>query len=63
MLKKLFQVLVLGGAAVATTSGCVSTADAQSASKGAMKDGGSAAAAPDAGMRQSAAGGGGAKTW
>jgi hypothetical protein len=63
MLKKLFQVLVLGGATVATTSGCMSSADAQSASKkGTMKDAGSAAAAADAGMRQSAAGGG-PKSW
>jgi hypothetical protein len=62
LFKKLFQVLVLGGAAVATTSGCMSSADAQSAKKDTMRDAGSAAAAPDAGMRSSASGGG-AKTW
>ena len=63
LFKKLFQVLVLGGAAVATTSGCVSAADAQTAArKDSVRDGGSAAASPDAGMRRSASGGG-AKTW
>jgi hypothetical protein len=63
LFKKLFQLLVLGGAVVGTTSGCVSSADAQGASKNdGMKDGGSAASAPDAGVRRSAAGGG-AKTW
>jgi hypothetical protein len=63
LFKKLFQLLVLGGAAVGTMSGCVSSADAQSApKKDSMRDAGSAAAAPDAGMRKSASGGG-AKTW
>jgi hypothetical protein len=63
LFKKLFQLLVLGGAVVATTSGCVPSADAQTASKkDGKRDGGSAASAPDAGMRRNASGGG-AKTW
>jgi hypothetical protein len=63
LFKKLFQLLVLGGAVVGTTSGCVSSVDAQtSPKKDGMRDAGSAASAPDAGMRRSASGGG-AKTW
>jgi hypothetical protein len=61
--RKLFQLLVLGGSVVGTTSGCVSSADAQgSPKKDSMRDAGPAASAADAGMRRSASGGG-AKTW
>jgi hypothetical protein len=44
--KKLFQVLVLGGAVVATSTGCSTRAEAQT--KKSMKDGGTMA---DAGMK------------
>ena len=55
LFKKLFQVLVLGGAVVGTTSGCSQTAEAQTTSpKKPMSDAG---AAHDAGPTQSTGGG------
>lgn len=62
LFKKLFQMLVLGGAVVGTASGCAPSAEAQTTSKKDTRDAGAGAAAPDAGMRRSASGGG-AKTW
>jgi hypothetical protein len=56
LFKKLFQVLVLGGAVVGTTSGCMQSAQAQSA-KGKMGDAGMMSA--DAGVKM----GGGVKGW
>jgi hypothetical protein len=60
LFKKLFQVLVLGGAVAGTASGCARRAEAQTApAKGSMRDGGTAT---DAGV-QDAASGGGVKGW
>jgi hypothetical protein len=56
LFKKLFQVLVLGGAVVGTSSGCMQSAQAQT-SKGKMGDAGMMAA--DAGTKM----GGGVKGW
>jgi hypothetical protein len=58
LFKKLFQVLVLGGAVVGTSSACTPSAQAQSATpkKGGMADAGHAA---DAGMSA----GGGVQGW
>jgi hypothetical protein len=53
--KKLFQLLVLGGAVVGTNSACTSSAVAQTAPKKGMADGGTA---PDAGAT-----GGGVHGW
>jgi hypothetical protein len=60
LFKKLFQVLVLGGAVVGTNSACSTRAEAQTAGpkKGSMRDGGMA---PDAGA--SAQSGGGVQGW
>ena len=60
LFKKLFQLLVLGGAVVGTNSACTPRAEAQTAGakKGSMHDGGTAA---DAGT--SAQSGGGVKGW
>ena len=60
LFKKLFQMLVLGGAVVGTTSACTPRAEAQTANptKGNARDGG---AAPDAGS--SAQSGGGVQGW
>jgi hypothetical protein len=60
LFKKLFQVLVLGGAVIGTTSACTPSAEAQTAApkKGGMRDGGTM---PDAGT--SAKSGGGAAGW
>ena len=61
LFKKLFQMLVLGGAVVGASSGCTPSAEAQTAAKkDAARDAGTAP--PDAGMRRGASGGG-AKTW
>jgi hypothetical protein len=57
LFKKLFQVLVLGGAVVGTTSGCTQSAQAQTPTKGKMADAGMMAA--DAGSKM----GGGVKGW
>lgn len=56
-LKKLFQMLVVGGAVFGTSSACLPSAAAQSASpkKGSAQDGGAAA---DAGQPKAEAGGG-----
>ena len=60
LFKKLFQVLVLGGAVAGTASGCATRAEAQTAPmKGGARDGG---VAPDAGVND-AAGAGGVKGW
>ncbi len=61
LFKKLFQMLVLGGAVVGAASGCASRADAQTAPMkgGSMRDGGTA---PDAGASNDASGGG-VKGW
>ncbi len=56
LFKKLFQVLVLGGAVVGATSGCTSAAQAQGAAKKGMADAGQAA---DAGKTA----GGGVQGW
>jgi hypothetical protein len=53
--KKLFQLLVVGGAVVATNSACSTRAEAQTPKK-AMKDGGTMM--PDAGAKA-----GGVKGW
>ncbi len=60
LFKKLFQMLVLGGAVVGTNSACTPRAEAQTTSpkKGSMQDGGMA---PDAGA--AAQSGGGVKGW
>jgi hypothetical protein len=60
LFKKLFQMLVLGGAVVGTNSACTPRAEAQTASpkKGSMQDGGTAA---DAGS--TAQTGGGVQGW
>jgi hypothetical protein len=60
LFKKLFQMLVLGGAVVGTNSACTSPAEAQTASpkKGGMYDGGTA---PDAGSNVQM--GGGVQGW
>ncbi len=61
LFKKLFQMLVLGGAVVGTASGCATRAEAQTAPMkgGSMRDGGTA---PDAGAKDEASGGG-VKGW
>jgi hypothetical protein len=62
LFKKLFQMLVLGGAVIGTSSGCTPSAEAQTApKKDAARDAGPTAA-PDAGLRRGSSGGG-AKTW
>jgi hypothetical protein len=60
LFKKLFQMLVLGGAVVGATSGCTQRAEAQSASptKGSPRDAGTA---HDAGT--TAQSGGGVQGW
>jgi hypothetical protein len=61
LFKKLFQLLVLGGAVASTASGCATRAEAQTApAKGGLRDGGTA---PDGGMGNNAAGTGGVKGW
>ena len=61
LFKKLFQVLVLGGAVAAGVNGCVASAQAQAANKKAdSKDGGKA---PDAGTAAPAESGGGVPGW
>jgi hypothetical protein len=57
LFKKLFQILVLGGAVVGTNTACTTRAEAQTAAKKGMKDGGMAA---DAGAQAAA---GGVKGW
>jgi hypothetical protein len=59
LFRKLFQMLVVGGAVVGTTSACTPRAEAQSAPK--AKDGGVGVKAADAGTASSA--GGGVKGW
>lgn len=58
--KKLFQLLVLGGAVAGTNSGCTTSAEAQTAPKKGMADAGAGAAA-DAGAHAQT--GGGAQGW
>jgi len=61
LFKKLFQVLVLGGAVAGTVSGCARSAEAQTAPMkgGAMRDAGTG---QDAGPSNEASGGG-VKGW
>ena len=60
LFKKLFQVLVLGGAVAGTASGCARRAEAQTVPmKGSMRDGGTQS---DAGAHDEASGGG-VKGW
>ena len=56
LFKKLFQMLVLGGAVVGASSACTPRAEAQTATKGSARDGGAAA---DAGTKA----GGGVQGW
>ena len=62
LFKKLFQVLVLGGAVAGTASGCAPRAEAQTAPVrgGGMRDAGTA---QDAGPSDAASSGGGVKGW
>ena len=56
LFKKLFQLLVLGGAVVGTASACTPRAEAQSA--GPKRGAGDGGQAPDAGPTATAPGGG-----
>ena len=58
LFKKLFQMLVLGGAVVGASSACTPRAEAQTAKGGSARDAG---AAPDAGTKAQA--GGGVQGW
>jgi hypothetical protein len=59
LFKKLFQMLVVGGAVVGAASGCTPRAEAQSAS-GAKDTARDAGTAPDAGTKSA---GGGVQGW